>query len=579
MNSIDASKVSVNILNISLSLGQLQGRVEEKGYTKLSKDMHESCQDVETYELESTLKELKGMKKSLTEIYKDITTVQTNCLNITDSNIKIIFDKQIEYLHEKRAILRVKLRELYQIVSAHNYLNDALSEAQELVSQSLVSRKGLSTSDIREIENRSNDLETRMASIFEGKSSCKEHFSKSHKSESDLINARLKSVRNNLFLQNEKITKDASTRIESLLDALNNLRENFNEAESKKSIQLNFTLLPSDLQVKFLEIAEALPENYSSHANSLSQIKLKNNDFDEQTCILERLMKDGAPERREYEAEENRKKQVRLELALLELKGDQSFSEFPEALFENPKKAIEVMIETLNFFPDYCEEKEPNSLTRSASRKILNFVTKFGSADGDSPNPASSLGSDEPSSRKNRKKNPSSLKSRRRATVSSVVKEIPTIAVESQKISTGTDPRLDFIIESEVKSAEAETPPVLQQSPLPPTCDEILKSLSERSIVSLDVLKDEVKQIDEKTHLTNEEKETIAKAMIESAEKNRVALDGSNRVYYWVWFIANNSIRGGARGNNYGKVHAPKDIKRLLQAIECTEAGKFCELH
>ena len=93
------------------------------------------------------------------------------------------------------------------------------------------------------------------------------------------------------------------------------------------------------------------------------------------------------------------------------------------------------------------------------------------------------------------------------------------------------------------------------------------------SIKSLAELKRTLEELRVNKQLKPQEIEQLCSLLLSSAEKGGLKLDENQSVYYWVWSLAHEKD-SSAGGDNFGKIHAPKDIERLIQAISQSEAKR-----
>ena len=85
-------------------------------------------------------------------------------------------------------------------------------------------------------------------------------------------------------------------------------------------------------------------------------------------------------------------------------------------------------------------------------------------------------------------------------------------------------------------------------------------------IKSLAELKRSLEQLRGNKQLKAQEIEQLCSALLSSAEKNGLKLDQNQSVYYWVWSLAREKD-SNAGGDNFGKIQAPKDLNRLIEAV------------
>ncbi len=100
-----------------------------------------------------------------------------------------------------------------------------------------------------------------------------------------------------------------------------------------------------------------------------------------------------------------------------------------------------------------------------------------------------------------------------------------------------------------------------------PAAEVVLAGISRLEIASLQRLRGEVVEVCAMERFGPQEKEKMFSVLLESALKGKVSLDGPKGVYYWIWFLAHEKDPK-AGGDNFGRIQAPKDAQRLLEAID-----------
>ena len=101
------------------------------------------------------------------------------------------------------------------------------------------------------------------------------------------------------------------------------------------------------------------------------------------------------------------------------------------------------------------------------------------------------------------------------------------------------------------------------------TPEQLLQRYMLASVASMGELKTELEKV--KAHsLTPEMQEEVVRAILLAALRGEIALDKPSGVYHHVWAIASKTD-SWAHGDNWGSNNAPKDIDRLLQAIELAQ--------
>jgi hypothetical protein len=126
--------------------------------------------------------------------------------------------------------------------------------------------------------------------------------------------------------------------------------------------------------------------------------------------------------------------------------------------------------------------------------------------------------------------------------------------------TAGEIPCVDRIIQ------EIEDNPVNTPALALPSFTVVLQEISSLQMRSLLELKQRILEI-QSARFDFGEKETIVSALLDVAEKNGMNLNRPNGVYYWVWFIAHEKD-SRAGGDHWGETQAPKDLDRLVEAID-----------
>lgn len=127
---------------------------------------------------------------------------------------------------------------------------------------------------------------------------------------------------------------------------------------------------------------------------------------------------------------------------------------------------------------------------------------------------------------------------------------------------------LEFI--EAVVSGGLEEVEVLTDAAQPENLQEVFETRLQNTpaLNSLKSLKEQVEAYREARCYDAAQRERLVAALLDAAEsKGGVLLNVDKGVYYWIWFLAHEKDPK-AGGDNFGKNNAPKDLDRLILAIE-----------
>lgn len=159
-----------------------------------------------------------------------------------------------------------------------------------------------------------------------------------------------------------------------------------------------------------------------------------------------------------------------------------------------------------------------------------------------------------PEKRKNEEAGPTTLE----------VPMLNSLVLQAVEPVTKATPELFTALSTTIMPSHDSEVPAPPSSPLQLSPEELLQEIQNSSVTTLEAFKSKIEALQNNGRITN--KEEFARKWIENAECNGLNFH-ANSVYFAVWKIAHDADPT-ADGWNWGGANAPKDLGRLLLAIE-----------
>jgi hypothetical protein len=244
-SSEDITYLSLEIMELSTQIGKIAGRAEEKGFPQYPIALKVDNQEVVLSHFEGAEKELRSIREAVDITYQRFDALSSYCASVSHTDIRKIFEQQIETLREQRGLLENSLRSFNSLLKAHLSLNDVESKLKE-TRETIIDYNV----DNREYQKRLEaiDLEIRMILPFCKSTSqefCNLHWEKKANLSKEVI--VLKQMLNNLSKESEKITSTA----EQILNKFKQLYDSEGKPVAclkiKQELYKAFQTLPSTL--------------------------------------------------------------------------------------------------------------------------------------------------------------------------------------------------------------------------------------------------------------------------------------------------------------------------------------------
>ncbi|MBS0604465.1 MAG: hypothetical protein JSS60_05435 [Verrucomicrobia bacterium] len=538
---VDLTELSGRIFEVTSELGNLEGIAQERGYPDMPAARYVDCGDIVLQRFESHGPSIYLMREDLHKIYVRLRQISTDLTLLPApemTEITKVFERQIELLDEKRGRLEGSLRSFDQVLQSHRLLQSIRLDVQSLSAQIDQYKEGHLPVDAWDVlSDMLHDLEVQARVLYPEKKKGSPDACATQNEQRLQILQDLNELRLHLNLKHIKLEKeveeDARTKIERLLLKLDEMQRHpklKDSGEGKLEIQNLFGSLPLVFRIGLYSIAGCFPESLSEDAKNLFLATDKKVYRDSITSLLGASYFNRQRAEKEYFQEVADEPSRRMEMREASKKAlNEELSKLPPDLISDPQLAKLAIEQTLADHPRFC----PASV-------ILKAVI-----DDDQGDPfEADMDSSEEGDRLE-KAAASSPASDGAASKSSTVPDggTPVVKEEKKLGDSAVKPQLNpqVLFESQIKN-----PPVF---------------------VSLEQLKEQIEAYKSATIWDPSQREQLVRALLEEAEKKGAPLNAQNGVYYWVWFLAHEKdTRAG--GDNFGKVNAPKDLDRLLQAFE-----------
>ncbi len=509
--TVDVAALSADIIDLSSKIGKMEGRAEAAHFLPSPVASRIDAGEIKLDDFLDDARTLRSMRVDLDNMYRHFQVIAADCSSIQNDEIRSIFETQIKSLHEKRGLLESGLRGFDNLLKAHCDLARAGDEIENEAEAIETYAKGeLEIDRAPDIIERLSQLRARVNFIpplfkRDGDEYCQTHFDRKKVLFKDINDLNL------IISMKEKSRRsEVKNRVAQILKDLTSLQGTKLEWQTKVQVRKNiseaFLWLPKRLRASVDE--STLSSNPVTVKRSLEEALKKFPAYLPEGVELPAEKPVASLEERLHIEPVKREQTVQAGLALDKSNGARSVElaeEMPVRTLEELKGRIQKIL-TQGIKP---EERE------KLAQGALESVEKNGFA-LDRPN--------------------------------GVYYFVWKLAHEKNPSAGGDN------------FGRVQAPKDLHR-----LVEAIDRSIN-IPITSLQELRQRVTEIHHAS-VSAEQRENLCAALLASAEKNGIKLDKPNGVYYWVWFFSHQKDpRAG--GDNFGKIHAPKNPALLLQAID-----------
>ncbi len=505
--TVDVAVLSADIIDLSSKIGKMEGGAEAAHFLPSPVARRVDAGEIKLNDFLDDRQTLRGMRVDLDRMYRHFLVISADCSSIQNGEIRTIFETQIKSLHEKRAVLELGLRGFDNLLKAHCDLAGASDEIENEAEAIESYTKGeLEIDKAPDIVQHLSQLRARVNFIPPLFEGGGDEYCQTHFERKQELIRDIYELNIIISLKEKSRRKEIKNCIAQILQDLTSLQEK--KLEWQKRVQVRKSVLNA-----LLLLPQAL-------RGALDESALSTNPIIFKSSLEEALKKFPA-----Y---------------------------LPEGVELPPEKAVGSLEEP--FHIERVDQEQSVQLEKSNGVRSVELAQE---------KPVTTL---EELKERIQKILTQGMKPEEREKVAQGALE----SVEKNGLPLDRPNGVYYFV---WKVAHEKNPSAGGENfgkvQAPKDLDRLLEAI-DRSIntpiTCLQELRERVAEIN-RASFSAEQRENLSAALLASAEKNGIKLDKPNGVYYWVWFFSHQKDpRAG--GDNFGKIHAPKNLPILLQAIE-----------